>query len=146
MLDEGAIVEEGTYLELLESGRHFSKLMYQFGGATEKKAEEEEEVEEEAIDEVVLSSVAPGEEARPVFQIRKSTFQSGEKAQGGRLAEGTGKIEVCRSPPLAVRRLTLEHRLRRASSLSRRRATREVSRMPFTAVTAKQAMAPSCCR
>ena len=50
-MNQGKIVEQGTYEELITSGGDFSRLVAEFGGKEEEKKEEEEEAEEDAIEE-----------------------------------------------------------------------------------------------
>lgn len=49
-LENGVVVEDGTYDELVVNQGPFSRLMKEFGGAAEEEDEEEKEAEAEAIE------------------------------------------------------------------------------------------------
>lgn len=89
-LQQGRIVEKGTYADLIASGGPFYRLVTEFGGAAEEKKEEQDDKEEEAI------------EAKPATNDIK---QLSRKHMGK--AAGTGKLEVWRDRSLTKDTLTL---------------------------------------
>ncbi|KAM5532133.1 hypothetical protein V8D89_014226 [Ganoderma adspersum] len=50
VMDEGAIVEQGTYAELMADGRMFARLMEEYGSQEENKSEEVDDVKDEDKD------------------------------------------------------------------------------------------------
>lgn len=78
-LQQGRIIEEGTYRELMRTGGAFSHLVSEFGGAAGEKKEEQDAEEEEAIEPV------PTKHADEIIRLTKKHM--------GRAA-GTGKLEV----------------------------------------------------
>jgi ATP-binding cassette subfamily C (CFTR/MRP) protein 1 len=80
-IQDGAIVQQGNFTELMASNGPFATLMRDFGGVTEEKEEDEEDAEEEAIEEVAQAG-------RPAMK-RKMTKEEKE----ARKALGTGKEE-----------------------------------------------------
>jgi len=84
-IQDGHIVEEGTYDTLMTSGGAFKVLMDEFGGATAAKEEEEAAEEEDAIEDSTIAEDKPKTNEQ---KIRKIT-----RKQMGKAA-GTGKLEV----------------------------------------------------
>jgi ATP-binding cassette subfamily C (CFTR/MRP) protein 1 len=80
-IEEGAIVQQGCFADLMEAKGPFSALMHDFGGVAADEEEQEAEVEEEAIEEGTAG-------VRPHI-IRKLTKEERE----ARKAAGTGKAE-----------------------------------------------------
>lgn len=82
-VQNGQIVEEGTYSNLLSSGGAFKRLMVEFGGSGAAEKEEEDAEEEAAIEEV-------GEPGSKTNQQKIAKITS--KLVGK--AAGSGKLEV----------------------------------------------------
>jgi ATP-binding cassette subfamily C (CFTR/MRP) protein 1 len=80
-MENGCIVEQGSYENLMTNDGPFATLMHDFGGVAQDEEEEEAAVEEEAIEEVAV-------EGRPVI---KRLLTKDERA--ARKAAGTGKEE-----------------------------------------------------
>jgi len=73
-MDQGKIVEQGTYDELLSHGGNFARLLDQFGGKEEEKKEEEEEAEEDAIEEPTKEGVKqkkPEQKSKALMQVEE---------------------------------------------------------------------------
>ncbi|TFY67781.1 hypothetical protein EVJ58_g1400 [Rhodofomes roseus] len=78
-MKNGRLEEQGTYDELMQNGKEFSRLIEEFGGTGTK--EEEEVIEEEAIE---------GPQGKPVKVIDEAKIKE-ESAK--RAAAGTGRLE-----------------------------------------------------
>jgi len=78
-MEDGSIVQQGVYSELMESDGPFATLMRDFGGVDQEKKEEEEVEEEEAIEE----------SGNPVMP--KITRKLTKDQREARKAAGTGK-------------------------------------------------------
>lgn len=86
-VENGLIVEKGTYDQLMDNKGPFFRLQEEHGGNTQKHDEEDEAAEEDAIDQIKGLDI----------ETRKDKL----KIRSG--AEGTGKLEVRRLPSLASR-------------------------------------------
>ncbi|KAI9000636.1 P-loop containing nucleoside triphosphate hydrolase protein [Trametes punicea] len=78
MLESGRITEQGTYTELMSTGKDFARLMQEFGGKA--KEEEEAEAEEDVTDAATRVS--------PAIDDAKNKSESVQ-----RKGAGTGKLE-----------------------------------------------------
>ena len=77
-MDQGKIVEQGTYDELLSHGGNFARLVDEFGGKEEEKHEEEESAVEDAIEE----PTKPDAKEKKPEQKSKALMQVEERATG----------------------------------------------------------------
>ncbi|KAI0360724.1 multidrug resistance-associated ABC transporter [Trametes cingulata] len=75
VMDEGVIVEQGTYQELMKSGQAFSRLMEEYGSL--EKQEEEELAEEKPEKQKSLIADAPGPQKE-----RQALMQEEERLTG----------------------------------------------------------------
>ncbi|KAJ1569270.1 hypothetical protein HK096_003662 [Nowakowskiella sp. JEL0078] len=91
MLDQGQIVEQGSYVELMKSEKLFSKLMHDYGGiSTEKsKQPQENETKEKYSNEETIPENEKGDailiekENREVGSISGKVFSNYLKSSGG---------------------------------------------------------------
>lgn len=86
-IQNGHVVEEGSYDTLMTSGAAFQKLMDEFGGQHAMKEEQEIEEEEDAIEDT------EGPNALKRQQTNEAKIEKLTRAQMGKAA-GTGKLEV----------------------------------------------------
>ena len=73
-MDQGKIVEQGTYDELLSNGGNFARLVEKYGGKEEENKEEQEEAEEDAIEEsgsTKIEQKKPEEKGKALMQVEE---------------------------------------------------------------------------
>lgn len=92
-LEDGHIVEAGTYDELLHRNGAFARLMHDFGGVEEEK-DEEEGIEEEAAIETSGPTAS-----QPV--LRRGVSAKAPTTDGRQKAEGEEDADVRRSRSMA---------------------------------------------
>lgn len=94
-IENGSIVESGSYASLIRNKGPFSRLMVEFGGQEEEKEEEQDAAEEEAIegDAQGEKQAAQIEAAKKPEMRKRMSSMKGRDAKGN-LAQGTGKKEV----------------------------------------------------
>ena len=85
-MEDGAIVQQGRYVDLMASDGPFASLMRDFGGVGREKEEEEVEEEEEAIEAVEI-------EGKPAF-TRRLTKDEREARKAAGTGKETGKLIV----------------------------------------------------
>jgi ABC-type multidrug transport system fused ATPase/permease subunit len=81
-IEDGKVVEEGTYGELLERKGPFSNLMLEYGGANESQREEQEGLEEAALE---------GESSHQA-EAKDLKIEAVDKS-AAKMAAGTGRLE-----------------------------------------------------
>lgn len=97
LLQNGRILEQGTYADLLQTGEVFGQLIAEFGSLT--KEEDEEEVAK-AVGEV---EAAPAQEKkeRPALTPGAALMQEEERNTGAIAGDVYGQCVVLSSPPLS---------------------------------------------
>lgn len=150
-LENGTVVEDGTYDDLVVNQGPFSRLMKEFGGAAEEEEEEEKEAEAEAIEGIDFKMEKKREgltrmmSAQEVVEVdvereEKTRQQESEEAEVARKVEVSASLfryleEETLADPTALFQL-------RGNSSSRRSGRRERSSPPFTRPSPKLVTEP----
>ena len=85
-IQNGQIVETGSFHQLMKNNGPFSRLLSEFGGAKEEGKEQSDALEEAAVEESAVTS--------PIEKVitKKDIVRLTKKHMGK--AAGTGKLEV----------------------------------------------------